>query len=81
MNKLEKKLLKEMSFFDRMYADVIRALFRPAAKKFFDKIANDIDTKPEVAKMFQDLVDAKKKYKDARERFEKLTPAAKGKLD
>ena len=81
MNKLEKKLLKEMSFFDRMYADVIRALFRPAAKKFFDTIANDIDTKPEVAKMFQDLIDAKKKYKDARERFEKMTPAAKGKLD
>lgn len=81
MNKLEKKLLKEMSFFDRMYADVIQALFRPAAKKFFNKIANDIDTKPEVAKMFQDLIDAKKKYKDARERFEKMSPAAKGKLD
>jgi hypothetical protein len=81
MNKLERKLLMEASFFDRMYADVIRALFRPAAKKFFEKIANDIDTKPEVAKMFQDLVDAKKKYKDAREAFEKMSPAAKGKLD
>ena len=81
MNKIEHKLLKEASFFDRMYADVIKALFRPAAKKFFDKIANDIDTKPEVAKMFQDLVDAKKQYEDARKAFEKMSPEAKGKLD
>lgn len=81
MNKLEKKLLKEMSFFDRMYADVIQALFRPAAKKFFNKIANDIDTKPEVAKIFQDLLDAKQRYKDAQEAFEKLHPSSKGKLD
>ncbi len=81
MNKLEHKLLMEASFFDRMYADVIRALFRPAAKKFFDKIANDINTDPEVAAMFQHMVDSKREYDAWKKEMEKKYPDLKGKLD
>lgn len=81
MNKLETKLLNEMSFFDRMYADVIRALFRPAAKKFFGKIAHDIDTDPEVAALFQHIVDSKREYELWKKEMEKRYPDLKGKLD
>ena len=81
MNKLEHKLLMEASFFDRMYADVIKALFRPAAKKFFGKIAHDIDTDPEVAAAFQHIVDSKREYELWKREMEKRYPDLKGKLD
>lgn len=80
-NKLEKRLLAEASFYERMFADIVQALFRPAARKFFEKIAHDIDTDPETAARFQALVDAKKSWETWKKAMEKEYPHLKGKLD
>ena len=80
-NKLESRLLKEGSFYERMFADIIQALFRPAARKFFKQIAKDIDTDPKVASDFQSLIDAKKGWEKWKKTMEKEYPNLKGKLD
>jgi hypothetical protein len=81
MNKLENKLLKEASFYERMFADIVQALFLPAARKFFQKISDDIDNDPKVAGMFQQLIDSRKEYERLRKDFEKMYPAAKHKIE
>jgi hypothetical protein len=81
MNKLENKLLKEASFYERMFNDIVQALFRPAARKFFQKISDDIDNDPKVAGMFQQLIDSKKDYERLRKEFEKMYPSSRNKIE
>jgi len=81
MNKLENKLLTETSFYERMFADIVQALFRPAARRFFQKISDDIDNDPRVAGMFQQLIDSRKEYDRLRKEFEKMYPSSKNKIE
>ena len=57
--------------------DFILFLFRPAARKFFQKIADDIDNDPRVAGMFKQLIDSRKEYERLRKEFEKKYPESK----
>jgi hypothetical protein len=57
--------------------DFIRFLFRPAARKFFQKISDDIDNDPRVAGMFKQLIDSRKEYERLRKEFEKKYPESK----
>ncbi len=80
-NKLESRLLNEGSFYERIFADIIQALFRPAARKVFKQMAKDINTDPETAAKFQSIINAKKSWEEWKKVAEKEYPNLKGKLD
>ena len=61
-NKLEHKILKEASFFERAFEDIVQALYRGKAKKLFKQVAKDIDDDPETAAAFQQFIDSKQQY-------------------
>lgn len=79
-NKLEHKILKEASFFERAFEDIVQALYRGKAKKLFKQVADDIDTDPETAAAFQQFIDSKKQYEKWKKEMETAYPNLKGKL-
>ena len=79
-NKLERKILKEASFFDRAFEAIVQTLYRGKAKKMFKQVADDIDTDPKMAAAFQQFVDSKKQYEKWKKEMETAYPDLKGKL-
>lgn len=57
-----------------MIHNTIKALLRPAARRFFGRIAKDIETDPETAAKFQAIADAKKSWEKWIEVAEKEYP-------